>query len=372
MQIELNRLTDNQKVVFDIDISSPLDTGGGEGTIYKSTFEQRDYVIKPIELHPDTKRKYKTLNDRIKAINVSDDLKKILKQRVLHSFIPYAQNFLKGDVFGYVLTPKIDVFAYSFVEGKKLSQHLTDNNEMSLKERLQICKNLLALIDFMQMDCGILHADIFEDNFIINADGNLFPIDSTSCGYFNWNQKQKTEEPVYLARNRGKSANWGIPEPKEFAAGGETTQYTDRWFTARLVWRILTNRMHPFTFIKHPDSPTLSSFINNINPNKAPAWPPHLIDYNHKDFIWTEYHTTRKFMLYVLNDKSNNVGYESNLAKYFYHYFIKGYESSKSRPPLRFLKESLDKVAFEHEEEKVKSKKIELKLKESDDWLRAH
>ncbi len=130
--------------------------------------------------------------------------------------------------------------------------------------------------------------------------------------------------------------------------------------------------MHPFTFIKHPDSPTLSSFINNINPNKAPAWPPHLIDYNHKDFIWTEYHTTRKFMLYVLNDKSNNVGYESNLAKYFYHYFIKGYESSKSRPPLRFLKESLDKVAFEHEEEKVKSKKIELKLKESDDWLRAH
>ena len=365
MKVELNRLTDNQKVIFEFDISKPLDSEGGEGTTYKSNFERREYVIKPIELYPDTKKKYKILNDRIKEIKESDELKKTLKERVKYSFLPYAQNFYKGEVFGYVLTPKIDVFAYSFVKGKKLSEHLSDNIYMSMEERVKICKNLLELIDFMQKDCGILHADIFEDNFIIDSKGNLFPIDSTSCGYFVWNQKEKKEEPVYRARNRGKSANWGIPEPKEFAAGGAATQYTDRWFTARLVWRILTNRMHPYTFIKHPDSATLSSFINNINPSRALAWPPHLIDYNHKDFIWREYHTARKLMLHELN-----IDYEANLGKYFYDYFIKGYESSKSSPPLKFLLESLNNVTFKHTEQKVKKNKIEPKLKESDDWRR--
>ena len=71
MLIELNKLADNQKVIFDIDLDNPFDAEGGEGAIYKSILEGKEYVIKPIELHPDTKRKYKTLNDRIKNINGS-------------------------------------------------------------------------------------------------------------------------------------------------------------------------------------------------------------------------------------------------------------------------------------------------------------
>jgi len=348
INVELNRLTDNQKVIFEIDLSNPLDAEGGEGTIYKSTLQGIEYVIKPIELHSDTKKKYKALNDRIKNIDGSDSLKTKLKERVLHSFIPYAQNFHKGELFGYILTSKIDVFAYSFVKGKKLSEHLSDNIEMSTEERLNICINLLDLLDFMQRDCGILHADIFEDNFIIDSAGNLFPIDSTSCGYFHWNKELKIEEPIYQARNRGKSGNWGIPEPKDFAEGGVTSQYTDRWFAARLVWRILTNRMHPYTFIKHPDNPTLNSFFDNLAFDKNSAWPPYLIDYEHKDFIWNEYHKIREIMLYHLNDQTNEVGYESKIAKCFYDYFIKGYENPKSRPPFKFLRDYISNLAVEY------------------------
>jgi len=347
MKVELNRLIDNQKVIFDIDLNNPLDAEGGEGTIYKSTLQGKEYVIKPIELHSDTKKKYKTLSDRIKTINGSDSLKTNLKERVLHSFIPYAQNFHNGKLFGYEHISKIDVFAYSFVKGKKLSQHLSEKSEMLTDERLDICIKLLDLLDFLQRDCGILHADIFEDNFIIDSEGNLFPIDSTSCGYFNWNQELKIAEPVYQARNRGKSGNWGLPEPKDFANEGITSQYTDRWFTARLVWRILTNQMHPYTFLTRVDSTSLDDLIYCVSNDEAKSWPPKF----HSD---PDYIDEDKYGIYD-SYMDSTFGNTSPVAKYFYDYFIKGYENPKSRPPLKFLRDKLYKVALE--------------LNQNDKWL---
>ncbi|MBK9300588.1 MAG: hypothetical protein IPN14_08275 [Bacteroidetes bacterium] len=322
MEIELYRLSDNQKVIFDIDLNHTLDAEGGEGTIYKSTLNGYDYVIKPIELHSDTKKKYRKLIVRIESINGSDSLKTILKQRVLHSFIPYAQNFHEGKLFGYETITRLDVFAYSFVSGKKLSQHLSDNKEMELEERLDICIKLLDLISFMQKDCGILHADIFEDNFIIDSQGNLFPIDSTSCGYYNWNKDLKVVEHVYQARNRGKAENWGIPIPKDFSNDGITTQYTDRYFTVRLVWRILTNQMHPHSFLTRVDDTSLADFIGCISVDETQSWPAQF-DREPK------YIDRKRYGMYYSFMKST-FGTTSKIAEYFYKAFINGYQNSKN------------------------------------------
>lgn len=336
-------MADNQKVIFDIDLNNPLDAEGGEGTIYKSKLAGKDFVIKPIELHSNTKRKYKTLNDRIKSINGSDNLKSVLKERVSHSFIPYAQNFHAGSLFGYVHTPKIDVFAYSFIQGKKLSQHLSDNIEMPVEERLNICVKLLDLLYFLQRDCGILHADIFEDNFIIDFDGNIFPIDSTSCGYFTWNYDNRKDpeyfgDIVYRPRNRGKAENWGLPIPKDFAEDGITTQYTDRYFTARLIWRILTNQMHPYTFLTRVDDTSLEDLISCVANDEVQSWPP-------KFGYEPDYLDQSKYEMYE-SYMQEHFGNESKIAKDFFDYFIKGYGTPKSRPPLKFLRDKLYKASL--------------------------
>lgn len=335
MQVELNRLADNRKVVFDIDLNRPLDAEGGEGTIYKSTLQGKEYVIKPVELHSDTKKIYKTLSDRINTITDSGGLKTTIKERVLHSFIPYAQNFHVGKLFGYELISKIDVFAYSFVKGEKLSHFLSERSEMLTEERLDICIKLLDLLDFMQRDCGILHADIFEDNFIIDPYGNLFPIDSTSCGYFNWDQELKKEEPVYHARNRGKSGNWGLPEPVDFSNEKIPNQYTDRWFATRLIWRILTNQMHPYLFLKRIDTATIKSFIDIASETPGKAWPPYLTNYDYKYLNWSEFSKVEKYMV-------SEFGRSSKIAKLFYDYFITGYLTPKSRPGFKFVSQLLN------------------------------
>lgn len=344
IKVDLNRLADSQKVTFEIDLKNPFDAEGGEGTIYKSILAGKVYVIKPIELNDETKRKYKDLNNRIKTINSSDILKAELKERVLHSFIPYAQNFHNGKLFGYESINKIDVFAYSFVEGKKLSQHLSDNIEIPIEERLDICVKLLDLLYFLQMDCGILHADIFEDNFIIDTNGNIFPIDSTSCGYFIWNHDNKKDpdylgDIVYHPKNRGKAENWGLPIPKDFAEEGITSQYTDRYFTARLVWRILTNQIHPYTFLTRVDATSLEDLIYCVDVNKSQSWPP-------KFDTAPDYIDESKYAMYE-SYMEEYFGTKSKIAKDFFNYFIKGYETPKSRPPLKFLRDKLYKTALE-------------------------
>jgi hypothetical protein len=356
MRVELLRLEDNQKVIFDIDLNHPLDSEGGEGAVYKSTLQGKEYVIKPIELHPDTKRKYKSLRERIKNLNGLDTSKNTLKERVLKSFIPYAQNFQYGEIFNYQHTTYIDVFAYSFIKGKKLSQYLSENPQMEMGERLDICIKILELLDFLQIDCGVHHADIFEDNFIIDSNGDLFPIDSTSCGYFIWNSEHREEEPVYQARNRGKSENWGLPEPKDFAEEGVTTQYTDRWFSARLVWRILTNQMHPYTFLTRVDADSLDDLIYCIADDEPKSWPP--IFYVDPDYIDQEmYDIYESYM-------QSTFGARSETAKIFYRYFIEGYKSPKSRPSCKSLKDKLKRFALTNKSrfrnsEKVTSPRIE-------------
>lgn len=327
MEIKLNRLLDGKEIVFYIDIYKPYEDGG-EGVLYRAEHEGKDYMLKVVELKEGTKYIYKRIIDRIVKIDVSDINKKNIREKILFSFMPYAQNYYSGSVFGYKSIKDVDVFAYSFVEGEKLSQFLRKNNDLSFSDRLNVCYKILVLLEFMQIDCGILHGDVFEDNFIVDQKLNIYPIDSTGCGYFDSDINGNYLETVYEPINRGKASNWAIPEPKNYQKS-PITQHTDRWFAARLMWLIMSDRRHPYTFLKKIDASSIDYAISCIDKYKGRDWPPKFNKYpdcfNHNEY--------KNYSLYM----RQNFGVRSKIATILYDYFIKGYQEIKKTPPLQNL-----------------------------------
>lgn len=304
-----------QKVFKGHDIEISLDLakgniGGGEGLV----FVNNDNVIIKI-INPPAEGNIMRMYNSIDIFNsISPDAS--IKKRIMFSFMPcaYASSILNGQ--------RKSILAYRFVKGRQGVSH--DFVEVCMNEnlakRIDVSIQLLELIKFLH-EMKVIHGDIFEDNFILSNENELYPIDSTGCGVIDsW--------PV---RNRaGKHDSWGMPAPSYFPFGSIPTQSIDRWFAVRLVWKILINEEHPYTFIRKPEEHIDSYFelVKNRKLTKS-MFPPPSDLYHLKDNVELElYEKIRNKGFVIFGEGCFTPG------GVIFKYFISGYSNPQAIPSL--------------------------------------
>jgi serine/threonine protein kinase len=245
--------------------------------------------------------------------------------------IPIKSGWGYAKAFGFTNTNNsiIPLLVFNYVDGKTLWRYIREDSQILDEKRKNIARQLLTILIYLQ-DAGIVHNDLYPDNFIISKEKGreekVYILDLESAGILHKSRKTWLWEPLTLGKG-----HYMFCPPPEIEKRGETSIFSDRWVGTYLIFWTLCG-FHPIPFLNRIDETALDSLYSATD-KKEITWPPRLkekIPYERKDYPIDKF---KKFM-----DKYFG---HTNFPRILFYTYIIGYKDYTRRPGFREVKESL-------------------------------
>jgi len=307
-------------------------TYGGQARIYSWKYLGKMYSLKVL------------LNDeivfrRLSALKESvDDKKPKIPGSVKERGFPVGQGSANPKEFeelGWEKNDKVSILVFNWIEGKDLREYL--ENEPPLSERRKsVTLQVLEILTFFER-AGIVHSDLYPDNFIVKASGEVCIIDMEGAGLFD----PERGTWVLLPGVSGKEAIDGYCDPPEgFPESFEDPKFFgDRWVGAILVLESLLAKS-PFRFFGgRLDMPALSDLYEKAD-KKNIAWPPYGSERIESKYLspTLEASAFRNEIRKMCPPRSGKC---SALERLAFLTFVYGFETPALRPSFTIVKELL-------------------------------
>ena len=226
---------------------------GGQGKIFTYEYNGKKYLLKPFPFQPNIVNRMNQMYERVRQQSGGEIAENVYKRT-----FPRGYGKVNPMLVGYKRAKQIPFLIFEYIDGKTLqdlfnrqtkpyiSKFESYNSLMSLdmilnyRNRLKICKTLLEKVCVLHKS-GVTMIDIKPENFIIDRNNEVHIIDIEGGGIYNEGEDSWILMPVV---NQVPDIGWSSPKEVELSI------YTDRWYITLLVWRILTDVLHPFIFLK--------------------------------------------------------------------------------------------------------------------------
>ncbi|MCX7758739.1 MAG: protein kinase [bacterium] len=307
------KLEDNRTLKIEIEeLKDPI--FGGQGRIYF----YRDYILKVLPLDDDTEsipRRFKTLKKV--CSNITDEIKKF----IIYRGIPLSISVDFKNYFNFKTTDKAILLLFNFLDGKDLFNFLKDELPLSQK-RINIYKKLINILIAVNL-VGIIHGDLYPDNFLVDKNEDVYILDLEGAGILI-DRKEWEWKPLVI----GKESLFPLPPEVKFK--NEFTIYSDVWTGVYLLFFILTG-IKPLDFMLRNDHKYLQSIIPSINKSKN-SWPPELpVNSIREQRKYADFHS---FYSSLFKKKK--------LSEILINTYVKGYLDYTCRPKFEEIKEAID------------------------------
>lgn len=333
----------NNQVVFELDDGRviKIDTKNlGDpflGNRSKIFFYQNEYLLKVLPLSNLTENIPSKFNSIKKIVQSIDEN---IRDRITYRGVPLAISIDFKNVFD--IENKSLLLLFNLVKGRDLLEYLRGEPPLSNK-RKNIYKQLIDILISIK-SVGVLHSDLYPDNFLVGEDEKLYLINLYSVGIFHKNnvidQVQWIYKPILISKEML------FPLPPEVKFSNEFSIYSDVWTGLYLLFFVLTG-VGPLDFLSRNDHKYLQNIIPYIDKSHN-VWPP-VIPYN----ILKERRKYDEFYLFYKSLFS-----KGKLSNILIDTYIKGYFDYSIRPDFEKIKEIIDyELLIDNTEQKTFNKK---------------
>jgi len=308
---------------------------GGEGRIYKYRYKSNIFAIKAIPIYDTFQksifRRVKVLGRVFKKIQSIIDSK--IFHQVVHAGLPHFQGFAQGKDFDpeFVMSKTVYLFAFPYILGQSLNEVLNNDETLSTK-RKKLAKQLIEMLVALEK-AGIVHADLFPSNFIIDHNHRAYLIDMMGAGIKGLNKGW-----IWPPFVRGKPDIW--PLPPEITEKKNPTFESDRWVGGFLIFYVLTGLKTPFPFVKRVDLSTLRKLCDWADTRKV-KWPPVSNNKVNNFHALRKYQTIKKFTNFMDNNFPQS---KSNYQNLLHTTYISGFSNQMVRPNFMVVRSCLKKI----------------------------
>lgn len=274
--IELTFFADASRARVDVERCSKGINGnpfeyGGQGRVYRCGIQHQGRPLDiALKVMPDSIAGTAEVFRRLKGVRESlvsvGGLSDAAYTGIIHRGVPIAQGSATPDVFGFDAeqTHALYILAFHFVDGPLLVEYLRGEEPLSPK-RLNAARQLLDILIFLQ-NHGVVHSDLYPDNFIVDSQGKVFAIDLEGAGI-------KTRSGNWDFKPTVAGKPWLWPLPPEVDGGGPTFE-SDIWVGAYLIFETLTG-FKPLAFMQRMDKEALED-LHQAAAQSFPCWPPQI------------------------------------------------------------------------------------------------
>jgi len=338
-KITLHFYPDKQVVIDASDLL--FHKAGGEARIYKLSLNDKKFIVKAMPDNDTIYKRMKVLRERITQSYsfVSDSIFKYA--------IPVAQGYCDGKDLDN--PPDFNCFyllVFNYMEGETLKESLPElidkTKIIDFQLRKKIALQIIDILIFFQNE-GIVHGDLYNDNFMIDKNSNVFVIDLTSCGFYDITKRNDDERWIWKPAVYGKDTGAPIP-PELDSIKPCPTLNSDKWNGLILIWWILTGTLHPFLFLKQNcETKVLNELYNAIDLNYFPLlWAPKL-----KNNIKSKYFNNQSFnefqKFFDAIFKKDTAGF-SIFGSVLFETFILGFHKPERRTNFQTVKGIVEKL----------------------------
>lgn len=336
--MELNLFDSRSRVEFDIETCCDKKFGGnkpfisgGQGRVYRGKINGKDTLLKVM---PDFTLGAAQTFRRLKGMRGSFmRLKDTLKladndpafDRVTYRGLPIGQGTARPDEFQYPQAKTLYIFAFHFIDGPLLEKYLKDEEPLS-ERRKKVAKQIIDIMIFLRQG-GIVHNDLYPDNFIVDRQGKVFIMDLEGAGIRDNTRRNWEWKPTV----GGKPQIW--PVAPEVESGTPTFQ-SDIWIGAYLLFWTLTG-FKPLDFMSRIDKKAMDDLYDSVN-HKRPCWPPIL--QKELRFVNSAFppEKMKEFMDYYFQG--------THFGATLFATYVPGYKKPHTRPSFRFFKYNLNNI----------------------------
>lgn len=312
------------------------------------TFFYNEYVLKVFPINPITENiigKFKFLNKKISSIN---DNFKNLKKFVFYRSIPLSFFIDAKNVLRFLPQKNKNTqversvwFIFSKIEGISLGKYLENESPFSQK-RINIAEKIINIVNFCNKQ-GIIINDIYQDNFIIDKDMNVYILDLYKCGILNEDDFWEWEPIISIKEE--------LFYPPETILKQKINKNIENWALVYLIFWILTG-LKPFDFLPQNNHKNLETFILNIDKSIV-TWPPLITTFQESSKKIISSKTIKKEKYEIFRNLCNELDNEDIKAKIFelsFNTFIKGYLDHNYRFSAEQIKNFLFKSSIKNTE----------------------
>ncbi|MHA2297994.1 MAG: protein kinase domain-containing protein [Candidatus Hodarchaeales archaeon] len=296
---------------------------GGQGAVYKFTYNKRMYALKAI---PDEQSIFRRLkNMRSRFINSTHEV----PSSVMYRSLPIGQGYAPGKIFDFKTVKDLYLLLFNWVEGQSLFDYLTNERVLS-KKRKNIVKKVLELLVYLQRNL-IIHNDLYPDNLLVDKKKNIFLIDLEGAGIIH--KEKWLWQPLVIGKEFMFPAATEVRNP----INNKPSRFSDRWVGLYLVFWIL-NGFHPFPFLNRIDHEALNMLVKACD-NNTIKWPPSITDIKLiKPYLNQKYsfNTFKNFMETYYGN--------TNFERILFQTFISGYDNPQKRIEFELVQNSLKSI----------------------------
>ncbi|MEN3014599.1 MAG: lipopolysaccharide kinase InaA family protein [bacterium] len=287
---------------------------GGQGRIY---FYQ-NYLIKVLPLNDETEsipRRFIVLK------RVCNQIDPTVREYITYRGIPLSISVDLKNYFNFKTTDKALILLFNLLDGKDIFDYLKNEPPLSPKRRHIYQKTIKILTAINNV--GIIHGDLYPDNFIVSKNDEVYILDLEGAGIL-LNRREWEWKPLVIGKE-------GIfPLPPEVKYSGEFTVSSDIWTGLYLVFFILTG-IKPLDFLVRNDHKYLETIVSSID-KEVNSWPPAL-----PDSLIKNVQRYQDFSTFY-----NSIFKKGKLCQILVRTYIKGYTDYSVRPSFEEIKQAID------------------------------
>ncbi len=285
---------------------------GGQGRIYF----YENYIIKVFPLDENTEsipRRFRSLKKICAKIDPN------IYPFITFRGIPLATAVDVKNYFNFKTVDKAILLLFNIVKGQDLFDYLKDEFPLSEK-RIDVYKKLIDILNAMN-SVGIVHSDLYPDNFIVDNNQDVYVLDLECAGI--WNNQWE-----WIPLTTGKESLFILPPEIKF--DNRFTIYSDIWTGLYLIFFVLTG-FKPFDFLHRSDHKYFQNVVFSVDSSQI-VWPPVIPD----DLIIDskKYEEFRNLYSFLFN--------KGEFSKILFNTYINGYLNPSSRPSFEKIKEVIN------------------------------
>lgn len=228
---------------------------------------------------------------------------------------------------------------FRIVEDDKVTDFVQQNNIPYFNVRKKIAMDIAEALMLLE-NAGIVHGDLYPDNFMVDPNNQVHLIDLEGCGI-----SHKYNQWLYHPIASGKRSTFPYPpsttgeyKTSHDAEGNtykyiKTSAYTDRWTGLSLIWYVLTSLPSPFVFLKNGGESNISA-LQNAAQNSPPQWIPVVSNFDK----WSTKCTPQHFQAFF------NQHFLPDFGKLLHKTFITGFNNPSQRSTFKEIYAVLKKM----------------------------
>ena len=301
----------NEIIEIDLDkLGSPV--FGGQGRIYF----YENYIIKVFPLDENSEsipRRFRSLKKICTRIDPN------VYPFITFRGIPLATAVDVKNYFNFKTVDKAILLLFNLVKGQDLFDYLKDEFPLSEK-RIDVYKKLIDILTAMN-SVGIVHSDLYPDNFIVDNNQDVYVLDLEGAGI--WNNQWE-----WMPLTTGKESLFILPPEIKF--DNRFTIYSDIWTGLYLIFFVLTG-FKPFDFLHRSDHKYFQNVVFSVDDSEI-TWPP--VIPNELIIDSKRYEEFRNLYSFLFS--------KGEFSKVLFNTYINGYLNPDLRPSFKKIKEVIN------------------------------